>query len=119
MSGGAGLCMAGRGEVRRGFMNRQMELDLSGPELLESISSRISVSIIRFCIERLRKGYRQFHAEELRTWVIQETGIAAPGSADRVLRDLRQRGIIAYHVLSRRESLYVLVAVKGYQLNHE
>jgi len=83
-------------------------------ENLERVSLRVAASVIRFCIERLQRGEPEFHAEDLRTWVIQETGIAAPASADRILRDLRQRGIIQYRVLSRRESLYVVLAVKGY-----
>jgi hypothetical protein len=40
--------------------------------------------------------------------VLRETGIAAPASADRILRDLRQKGVIDYKVLGRRASLYAV-----------
>jgi len=70
-------------------------------EHLERVSSRIARAIIQFC-----RDHGRFHADELREWVVKETGIAAPASADRVLRDLRQRRVIDYVCLSRSESLY-------------
>ena len=75
-------------------------------ENLERVSSRIGWAIVQFCREHPR-----FHADELRKAVERETGIAAPASADRILRDLRQKGVIAYTVLSRRESLYEVNSV--------
>jgi hypothetical protein len=77
-------------------------------ENLERVSSRIASAIIRFCRE-----HRRFHADELRKYVVSETGIAAPGSSDRILRDLRQRKIIDYRVLNRRESLYEVLWIVG------
>jgi hypothetical protein len=77
-------------------------------ENLERVSSRIAQAIFRFCRE-----HRRFHADELRRYVVAETGIAAPGSADRILRDLRQRKLIEYRVLNRRESLYEVLWVVG------
>lgn len=77
-------------------------------ENLERISSRIGAAIIAFC-----EAHRRFHAEDLRKYVIRETGISAPGSADRILRYLRQRRIMGYRVLSRRESLYEVTWIKG------
>ncbi len=68
------------------------------PELAR-VSSRIGREVLAYCRE-----HRSFHAEDLRQHVAA-IGIA-PGSADRILRDLRQRGAVRYSVVSRRESLY-------------
>lgn len=89
-------------------MDLQGEFEFSGQqENLERVASRIAPAVMEFC-----RGHQQFHADELRAWVIAETGIAAPGSADRVLRDLRIRRQLEYIVLSRRESLYKVIWVK-------
>lgn len=77
-------------------------------ENLERVSSRIAWAIIRFCRE-----HRHFHADDLRAAVTRATGVAAPGSADRILRLLRQRGVIDYVVTNRRESLYSVTRVAG------
>lgn len=77
---------------------------------IERVSARIAGVIIEFCTHRTRRGL--FYAEELRDFVGQCVGATAPGSADRILRDLRQRGVINYRVLSRRESLYEVINVK-------
>lgn len=74
-------------------------------EELERVSSRIASALIHFC--RKHVG-RTFHADELRRYVTTQIGDVAPASADRVLRDLRQRGIVDYDVISRRESLYLV-----------
>jgi hypothetical protein len=96
-------------------MAEQDEFDFQGQqENLERVSSRIAWAIIRFC-----RDHRRFHADELRSYVVAQTGIAAPGSADRILRDLRQRGIIDYEVLSRRESLYVVTRIGSNQGTEE
>jgi hypothetical protein len=80
----------------------QDEFDFSEQQQhLERVSSRIGRAIIGFC-----RAHRRFHADELRKAVVDETGIAAPASADRILRNLRQRGVIGYKVVSRSESLY-------------
>ena len=54
---------------------------------------------------------RRFHADDLRRYVARLTGIIAPASADRVLRNLRQNRVIDYKVISRRESLYETIAI--------
>lgn len=72
---------------------------------LERVSVRIGAAIVAFCKARVGKN---FHADELRAWVALKCGQAAPASADRVLRDLRKRKVIAYRVVSRRESLYLV-----------
>jgi hypothetical protein len=70
-------------------------------EHLERVSSRIARAIIDFC-----RCQKIFHADALRAYVVDATGITAPASADRILRDLRQRGVIDYRVVDRRASLY-------------
>jgi hypothetical protein len=77
-------------------------------ENLERVSSRIGKAVLQFC-----RDNRRFHADELRRFVIRETGIAAPASADRILRDLRQKKQLAYECVSRRESLYEVHWAKG------
>jgi hypothetical protein len=79
---------------------------LEQEENLERVSSRIGRAIIDFC-----QTHRRFHADELRAYAVAETGIAAPASADRILRDLRLRGVIDYVVVNRRASLYEVIKV--------
>lgn len=69
-------------------------------------SSRIAEIIIQFCREHGR-----FHAYELRDAVTRAD--AAPGSADRGLRALRQQGVINYRVISRHDSLYEVTAINA------
>jgi hypothetical protein len=90
-------------------MDVQTGFDFSDhEENLERVSSRISRAVLNFC-----RDHKRFHADELRRAVIAETGITAPASADRILRYLRQRGLLSYTVLSRRESLYEVTAING------
>ena len=50
---------------------------------------------------------QEFHCDTLRQYVsAQVGGYVAPGSADRILRMLRQKGSVNYTVVSRRHSLY-------------
>lgn len=72
---------------------------------LERVSERISGSILRFW----DRTVPEFFAEELRQHVANECGYVAPGSADRILRDLRQRKVINYRVVSRSKSLYEIL----------
>jgi hypothetical protein len=51
--------------------------------------------------------------EELRRFVqAQMKGKVAPGSPERILRQLRQQGELNYKVVSRRQSLYKVVPVE-------
>ncbi|MCX8512645.1 MAG: hypothetical protein ORN83_12890 [Chthoniobacteraceae bacterium] len=89
-------------------MNHQLELgivDEEQPEMLERINLRIGKAIIEFCSMQ-----KKFHADDLRKHVSKNVGKVAPGSADRILRDLRSRGVLNYRVLSRRASLYEVAA---------
>ena len=70
-------------------------------EQLTRVSGRIAEAIIAFCREHI-----EFHAEELRASVRAACGEVAPGSCDRVLRDLRKRGRLNYMVVSRAASRY-------------
>jgi Fe2+ or Zn2+ uptake regulation protein len=84
----------------------QLALDLDQKEHLDRVSSRIGAAVLEFCRE-----HHQFHAGDLHRHVEDATGIAAPASADRILRDLRQKGVVNYRVVSRRESLYEVLEV--------
>lgn len=77
-------------------------------ENLERVTARIGGSVVNFC--RGRVG-RRFFAEDLHQAVLRDTGLVAPASADRILRNLRQRGVIGYKVVSRHESLYEIICV--------
>ena len=68
---------------------------------IQRVSERIGTAIIDFC-----RSHSTFHADQLRQHVTRVVGNVAPGSADRILRDLRQRGVVSYTVLDRRKSLY-------------
>ena len=83
---------------------------------LEKVSARIGHAVMSFYLDRLRRRTLQFHADELRDWVIAQVDIAAPASADRILRDLRQKKQLDYTLLSRRGSLYEFVDKKQMSL---
>ena len=63
--------------------------------------------LVRTHLRRLRNDRPGDHRPSR---VRARVGETAPGSADRVLRDLRQRGSIDYEVVSRRSSLYRVLA---------
>ena len=71
------------------------------------VRSGIAGHIVAFC--RSRVG-ATFHAEDLRRYVAQRTD-RAPSSADRILRGLRDEGVIGYTVEDRASSLYSVQAV--------
>ena len=77
---------------------------------LDRVESRITTAVLDFCAGRITDGRPVFAASELRAYV-DARHAGAPGSPDRVLRDLRQRGRVAYNVVSRAASLYELTAV--------
>ncbi len=76
---------------------------MSNRAFLDSVASRIAAAILDYC--NARTG-REFHADDLRKYVTAKVGACAPGSADRVLRDLRQKGAVHYDCISRAASLY-------------
>lgn len=81
---------------------------MSNRAFLDSVASRIAEAILDFCTQRTG---REFHADDLRRHVTTTVGACAPGSADRVLRDLRQKGAVDYQCVSRAASLYRVQSV--------
>jgi len=70
---------------------------------LATVNKRLRAAIFAF---RAKVVMAPFHAEDLSTFVTDQVGKCAPGSADRVLRDLRQTGHLNYEVLDRANSRY-------------
>jgi hypothetical protein len=77
-------------------------------ENLDRVSQRIAPAVLAFCQSI---GLKEFFADDLRRYVRRMVGEVAPGSPDRVLRDLRRKGMIDYRVVSRSESLYQMLRV--------
>lgn len=78
---------------------------------LQAVIDRIGEAIVLFCLHRVGE---RFHADDLRAYVTNTVGACAPGSADRILRDLRTRGALDYVVLSRSKSLYRVLWVNAW-----
>jgi Fe2+ or Zn2+ uptake regulation protein len=89
-------------------MMSQTSFDFEQREHLDRVSSRIGAAVLEFC-----QAHKHFHAGELHSHVERATGVSAPASADRILRSLRQRRVVDYRVVSRRESLYEVVSVRA------
>ncbi len=87
---------------------------------LQRVTSRIGSIITKFYVNSLKNNNPEFFAEELRELVASMVGKVAPGSTDRILRDLRQKNAINYIVLSRSQSLYKFIpTVDGIDLGNE
>lgn len=71
---------------------------------LERVSTRIAGHIKKFFANRVPGN--QFRIEELRTYVQDQGEEIAPDSPGRILRDLRQKGVLDYRIVSRKDSLY-------------
>lgn len=74
-------------------------------ENLDRVRERIHGSVKAFCLP-YAGTLKTFYADQLRRHVRLTVGEVAPGSPDRILRDLRQRQQLDYVVVSRKESLY-------------
>ena len=83
---------------------RPNDLQPHNDAYLEPVSSRMGRAILEFF--RARATGSTFRAEELHQHVSAETGLSAPASADRILRALRQKGVLNYTCISRKYSLY-------------
>ena len=81
------------------------------PEERARVFSRIAPFIMQFKAERASST---FHADELRTYVIERVPDIAPASPDRILRELRLLGKLDYVVINRRQSLYQFRAINPY-----
>lgn len=75
---------------------------------LRRVRGAIGNAIVAFCRAHLRQAFR---ATELRAYVEAQCGPTAPGSSDRILRALRRDGVVAYQVLNRAQSLYLVTEV--------
>jgi ribosomal protein S25 len=76
---------------------------------IERVSTAISNLVVAFLRSHIGK---EFHVESLRQYVFSNVqGYVAPASPDRILRDLRQKGVIDYRVVNRRQSLYMALPV--------
>lgn len=69
---------------------------------LARVSGRIGPIVVEFM--EAHRG-QEFHLSDLTAYV-QAQSPGAPPSVDRVLRDLRQRGLVDYQIVNRRQSLY-------------
>ena len=75
-------------------------------ENLERVSKRIGHLVAAFLRKRLESGKPDFFMRELVTFVQKSDFAVAPDSASRILRDLRQRSVVNYELLSRSASHY-------------
>lgn len=87
------------------MIDAQQQLELT------RVAQRISHLVMSWCRDRYQHA-PQFHLTELSTWVARHAPLA-PGSPDRILRDLRKRNRLGYRVLQRNASLYELTFVTG------
>ena len=84
-------------------------------EELQRVSDNISDAVLDFC-----SRYRglQFHMGDLEQFVARwmearKPGAPAPGSASRILRQLKADGRIEYQNISRRHSLYTVTRINA------
>lgn len=75
---------------------------------LERVRGRIGQAVLDFC--RQRGLWAEFHADELREHVLRACQVA-PGSPDRILRELRRERQVNYEVVNRKRSLYRILPV--------
>ena len=68
--------------------------------------SRVGDRIRGYILQFSREHPQEFHAEDLRRFVRRLDPAIAPGSPDRVLRAMRQRGELNYQIVNRSQSLY-------------
>ncbi len=77
---------------------------------LKRVRSLIGELVMDFCSARIG---REFYGWELAAWVADRVTHVAPGSPDRILRDLRQSGEVAYTVVSKAQSRYYVDRVNA------
>jgi hypothetical protein len=71
---------------------------------LKRVGKRIGDAIVEYT-----DTHKTFRMEYLRQFVEAKVGKVAPGSPDRILRQLRADGTLNYQVISRHDSLYQMV----------
>ena len=74
-------------------------------------AKKVASIIEKFYMNSLKNGNPEFFAEELRELVASMINKLAPGTTDRILRQLRQQNVINYVVLNRAQSLYKFIPV--------
>lgn len=74
----------------------------------DRVKLAIRKHIIAFAMDHMG---RHFHMEELTRYVRRQGPSTAPDSAGRILRALRQDGVIDYLLVSRHDSEYEIVSV--------
>jgi ribosomal protein S25 len=74
---------------------------------LRRVSNAIATHVIEFIDKH--EG-REFSNAELHSYVAERSPIA-PGSADRILRDLKAKGAVRYELRNRAKSLYYVPVV--------
>lgn len=77
---------------------------------LDRVRQSIGETVLAFIRAVSLTFSQEFTASELRAYVGRVHG-SAPASPDRILRDLRQRGLIGYECVSRKESRYRVTSV--------
>lgn len=83
----------------------QLSFDFSQPAQLARVSSRIGLLVLAF-FDTLAPD-QEFHANDLRDYIGKKLDdYIAPGSPDRIMRQLRLDGKLNYIVVNRRGSLY-------------
>jgi hypothetical protein len=81
----------------------QMQLNFEQPDQLARVAGKTASVIIEFF--SLLSAGQDFHADELRQYVAERLTVA-PGSPDRIMRELRRQGRVGYEVINRSQSLY-------------
>jgi hypothetical protein len=81
-------------------------------EQLDRVGERIGHAVMLFFARRVRETPR-FHAEDLRTFIRLYVGEVAPGSPDRIMRQLRQARKIDYRCVDRKNSQYEIVPIES------
>lgn len=66
----------------------------------------VRAMIVTFLNSRIKHNQPDFHAQELRDYVNSWGIRTAPASADRILRDVKKRGVGNYIVTNRNQSRY-------------
>lgn len=74
------------------------------------MTARIGAVIVEFFNYRLGT-VREFHAQDLRYFVIVRVPMCAPSSPTRIMQDMRLNGLINYQLLSRSKSYYRVLSV--------
>tara|TARA_R110000824_G_scaffold247940_3_gene437026 strand:- start:1681 stop:2016 length:336 start_codon:yes stop_codon:yes gene_type:complete len=86
-------------------LKKAMKQTTEQQDNIKRVGSRIARAIASFM-----DTHDQFRADDLRNHVAARCQ-CAPASADRILRDLRRKGVVNYRVLNRRQSLYKCLPV--------